>query len=163
MDAMNSHVKSKTKNSFSALFTAVEADFPTVRFKLADIFSWSAEEKTIYYDPKADHAAWSLLHELGHMKHEHNTYSTDARLIRMEVEAWQAAKLYAKHYGQTISDEHIENCMDSYRNWQHLRSKCPICTQTGVEKKSGSYHCINCQHNWNVTTSRFCRVYRSNN
>lgn len=162
MDVMNLPAKLKTSKGFSGLITQIKRDFPGVRFEIADTFSWSAEDQTIYYEPRAEYAAWSLLHELGHMKHAHNTYSTDARLIRMEIEAWETAKQLAKNYGQAISDEHIESCMDSYRNWQHLRSKCPVCTQSGVETKSGSYHCINCQHNWNVTMNRFCRVYRQN-
>ncbi len=163
MDAMNSPAKSKTSSSFSTLLAAVKRDFPAMRFETSDTFSWSAEDKIIYYDPAAENPAWSLLHELGHMKYGHNTYNTDARLIRMEVEAWQSAKELAEHYGQAISDEHIEDCMDSYRNWQYLRSKCPVCAQSGVEKQSGHYHCINCRHNWTVTANRFCRVYRLTN
>lgn len=162
MDAMNSPAKLKTNIGFSDLLALIKRDFPDIRFEIADAFSWSAEDQTIYYEPKTEYASWSLLHELGHMTHAHNTYRTDARLVRMEVEAWETAKQLALRYSQTISDEHIESCLDSYRNWQYLRSKCPVCTQSGVEKQSGSYHCINCQHNWNVTTNRFCRVYRQN-
>lgn len=160
MDVMSSRAKLKTSNGFLSLLKHIKRDFPGIQFVRAETFAWSSEDQTIYYDPEIEFAKWSLLHELGHMKHEHNTYSTDGRLVRMEVEAWETAKKLANDYGETISEAHIESCMDSYRNWQHSRSKCPVCAQTGVEKHSGSYHCINCQHNWAVTTNRFCRVYR---
>lgn len=162
MDVMNSPVKPSAKNSFLELLPRIQTDFPDVVFIASASFYWSGETRTVCYDADSQDAIWSLLHELGHMLQDHNTYKTDVRLVRMEVEAWESAKQLAERYGQAISDEHIEDCIDSYRNWQYLRSKCPVCAQSGVEKQSGRYHCINCLHDWRVTANRFCRVYRQN-
>lgn len=156
MDAMNSPAKSK----LSSVLKLVKQDFPDVYFASGEIFSWSAEERTIYFQPFAEDGIWLLFHELGHMKHEHNTYNSDARLVRMEVEAWESAKELARTYDFPIDDEFIEDCMDSYRSWQYLRSKCPTCSQAGMERSSGNYFCINCRNEWRVTDNRFCRAYR---
>ncbi|MGI9027264.1 MAG: hypothetical protein ACR2FM_00235 [Candidatus Saccharimonadales bacterium] len=161
MDVMNlPSSNTKQKNSFAQLLKQIQNDFTDVIFTSSDSFYWSGESRTIYYDVAGQDPAWSLLHELGHMVRAHNTYNSDTRLVQMEMEAWETAKQLAPRYGLTISDTHIQDCIDSYRSWQHLRSKCPKCEQAGIEKQGGRYHCINCQHNWRVTDKRFCRVYR---
>lgn len=160
MDAMNMPVSSTPKNKFTSLLKQVKHDFPDVRFEAADSFYWSAETRSIHYNTSSENPTWSLLHELGHMTQEHTTYNSDARLVRMEVEAWETALVIGKQYGYTIDEEHVQDCLDSYRHWQHTRSRCPICTQSGLEVQSGHYRCINCQHRWQVTVNRFCRVYR---
>ena len=158
MDAMNSPVR--TKSSFKRLLAIVKNDFPAIKFKKAEEFRWSAETSTVYYTEDTDNPIWSLLHEIGHMQSNHNVYSSDSGLIRMELEAWEKAKILAEKYAHRIDSDHIEDCMDSYRNWQHKRSTCPVCTQTGIEKQTGEYLCINCGSKWQVTPNRFCRVYR---
>lgn len=151
---------SKIADNFQVLLDSIKNDFPTINFVEAEAFRWSDEHRTIYYDKSADYSEWSLLHELGHMTCHHQGYSTDTRLVRMEVEAWQCAKELSSRYGLKIDEEYTQDCIDSYRNWQYKRSSCPNCQQTGVETQSGSYSCFNCRHKWQVTTSRFCRVYR---
>jgi hypothetical protein len=158
MDAMSS--PAKLKSNFSGLLARVRNDFPSVAFEPSDMFRWSAEAGTVYYDASSQDPMWSLLHEIGHMQHGHNVYNSDNALIRMEVEAWESARELGAGYGLIIDDGHIQDCLDSYRHWQHKRSTCPECTQTGVEKQNGTYRCINCHNTWNVSTSRFCRVYR---
>ena len=158
MDAMSSPARPKT--NFDDLLSAVRTDFPLVRFRSSDMFRWSDEARTIYYDTRADDPIWSLLHELGHMQCQHSVYNSDTALIRMEIEAWEGAKLSAERYGLTIDEDHIQDCMDSYRSWQHKRSTCPVCALNGVEKRDGLYGCINCRTSWQVGVDRFCRVYR---
>lgn len=158
MDVMSSLVNSKT--SFSQLLATVQSDFPGVHFESSNIFRWSDENQTIYYDATAEDPVWSLLHELGHMQRRHSAYHSDSALIRMEIEAWESAKLLGAHYAILIDEEHIQDCMDSYRNWQHKRSTCPVCALNGVEKRNGMYACVNCRANWQVGNDRFCRVYR---
>ena len=161
MDVMNSPTNTvKVASNFARLLEKVSRDFPKIEFKLSDTFCWSDEDQSICYDPDAEHAIWSLLHELGHMHYKHDRYTTDVMLVRMEVEAWEKAKELGSHYDHAIDEDHIQDCIDSYRNWQHRRSTCPECEQTGIEKTSGTYLCINCRTTWKVTANRFCRVYR---
>ncbi len=135
-------------------------DFPSIHFEESDESKWAPETKTVYFDTKRPHADWSLLHETGHMLAEHTNYSTDIELLQMELEAWQKAQEISAKYDIKISKDHIEDCLDSYRDWLYKRSLCPTCSQTGIEKTSGTYSCINCAATWQVTRERFCRVYR---
>lgn len=147
--------------SFDRLLARLTTDFPDVRFKAAERFRWEPETTTVFYASSDDkHALWSLLHEVGHASLKHKGYRSDLSLLIMESEAWNAAKTLAKKYGIYIEEEYIQDCVDSYREWLHKRSRCPACLQNGVEQTKGSYRCINCPAKWDVSTSRFCRVYR---
>jgi hypothetical protein len=148
------------KNNFQALLARIRQDYPDISFEPDETFRWSSKDRIVYYNPDAENAAWSLLHELGHMLEGHQGYKTDRKLVLIEVEAWSRAEELALHYDCPIDPDYIQDCLDSYRYWQHERSTCPRCSQTGVEQTSGNYHCINCQKDWQVTPNRFCRVYR---
>ncbi len=143
-----------------ALLELLRADFPAISFVEAPAFSWSSQERTIFFTDSTEHASWSLLHEMGHMLANHNSYDSDIELLQMEAEAWQAAKQVARKYNHAIDDDHIEQCLDSYRDWLHQRSTCTVCAQAGLERNTGCYQCINCGHGWQVGHDRFCRVYR---
>lgn len=145
---------------FKKLLDQVITYFPTISFVSGELFSWSDEDQTIFYDVNGEHPEWSLLHELGHMSHKHDAYHSDTALIRIEMEAWSSALTIAQDYGIVIDEEHIQDCMDSYRHWQQKRSACPRCSLAGVEITSGSYRCISCRSEWEVGADRFCRVYR---
>lgn len=156
---MNLPAKSK-KSEFNQLLAEVQQDHPEISFQADNTFRWSAETQTVYYDNGADHAVWTLLHEVGHVISRHSGYHTDGMLVRMEVEAWYKAKELAEGYEMEIDEDYIQDCIDSYRNWQYKRSMCPVCGQTGLEKPGGNYRCFNCRNTWEVTKNRFCRVYR---
>lgn len=160
MDVMSSHAQIKQKSKFSALLTQIKHDFPDIKFVSDQSFYWSASDQTIHYCSTAENPAWSLLHELGHMTHNHTSYNSDLRLVSIEVEAWDAAMTLAKKYDLSINEEYVQDCLDSYRKWQHDRSKCPKCSMAGLEVKNGDYRCFNCQNQWRVTPNRFCRSYR---
>lgn len=147
-------------STLNNLLNRLSKDFPTINWEKSERFSWEPSTGTIYYDPCGQDPKWSLLHEAGHMTKQHNTYKGDLDLLRMEVEAWDEAKRLASVYGETIDQDHIEDCLDSYRDWLYKRSQCPKCYQNGIEQTSGNYRCINCRHQWTVTQNRFCRVYR---
>ena len=142
-----------------SLLEKLEKDFSRIRFISADRFQWSPEEKTIYFIKNAENSDWSLLHEAGHMLCNHTDYSNDLGLLRMEVEAWDKARKLADKYQQSIEEEHIEKCLDTYRDWLYTRSACPNCTQAGIENNTG-HTSINCGHGWKVSRDRFCRTYR---
>jgi hypothetical protein len=152
---------SNMKNTkLSSLVTKLQSDFPALNFLTAAKPRWSPEDQTVYYNDGAPHSAWSLLHELGHAICNHHDYESDIGLLQMEVEAWDQAQIRARTYGHSIPQDYIEKCLDSYRDWLYKRSTCPSCLQTGLEQKTGQYHCINCVFKWRVSPERFCRVYR---
>lgn len=142
------------------LVDTLKRDFPNIGFVSSDRFQWSPEEKTIYFVEDSENGEWSLLHEGGHMLCGHMNYSNDLGLLRMEVEAWERAQELAVKYGRKIDQEHIDKCLDTYRDWIYKRSICPECSQAGIETTTCNYRCINCRHKWKVSSERFCRTYR---
>lgn len=150
----------KADKSVSAIVQVLSTKHPGITFSEDNGFRWSPESKTIFYNPKSIRALWSLLHEVGHMLNNHSNYSSDIGLLRLEVAAWSKAQEVAKDYGIVINENHIQKCLDSYRDWIYKRSACPTCTQAGLERSRGIYSCINCSTKWKVTPERFCRPYR---
>lgn len=142
------------------LLQHLQADYPVTEFKESPKARWDPSTNTIYYDPVQPNLNWSLLHEIGHMEAGHKTYTLDIQLLMMETEAWEIAKQLSKKYDQDIDTDHIEDCIDSYRDWLHKRSSCPKCTQTGLQTDKKTYKCLNCGNTWQVSASRFCRPYR---
>lgn len=143
------------------LVAKLQRDFPQFTFVTGDIAHWSPEKQEITYNSTNEaHAVWTLLHELCHGILGHQRYSSDANLIQKEAAAWQQAQKLASQYGITIDIDHIEDCLDTYRDWLHKRSTCPECSSQGIQRTSELYSCFNCQTTWKVTESRFCRTYR---
>lgn len=142
------------------LVAKLRADYPGIVFTAADMASWSSQQRRVTYNLAEEAAPLSLLHELGHALLEHDSYKSDISLLRKEVEAWEKAKTLAVHYGITIAQEHIDNCLDTYRDWLHKRSTCPTCQSHGLQRTQAAYGCLNCQSTWKVTSERFCRPYR---
>lgn len=141
----------------------LKKDFPTLAFAPSNTFAWSPKSNSILYidgarDEKIAH--WSLLHEVGHALLEHNSFESDFELLLLEVEAWEKAKKLAAKYEVLIDDEHIQNCLDTYRDWLYQRSTCPSCTATSMQANKHTYICINCDTSWQVSGSRLCRPYR---
>lgn len=59
-----------------------------------------------------------------------------------------------------ISEDHIQDCLDSYRDWLHKRSLCPDCRLSSIQTDAHTYTCVFCHKKWRVTAERFCRPYR---
>lgn len=155
MDAMSSPSK------LTSLIYSLKKDYPDISFNEGERSSWDAKNQTVTYNGReGTNPIWSLLHEVGHMKAGHEQYRSDIQLLLMESEAWKIADKLGKKYGHQIDQDYVQDCLDSYRDWLHRRSTCPTCKQTGSEKKTGHYICINCGTPWKVSSSRFCRVYR---
>lgn len=148
------------RKAFNSSLQRIKTDYPVITFMLSDKSSWDPQTQTIFYNPKQPDPQWSLLHELGHMQAGHMNYSTDVQLLSMELEAWETAKTIAHKYEVDIEQGHIDDCIDSYRDWLHKRSACPKCYQTGAQNNDQTYCCPNCREQWTVSTSRFCRTYR---
>jgi hypothetical protein len=140
----------------------LRTDFPDLQYTEGDAFCWSPQTKQVFYTlERSQHGAWAILHETAHALLDHTRYSLDFELLRMEVAAWESAKEIAKKYGITIDDDHIQDCLDSYRDWLYKRSICPSCGTKSVQQDEElRYQCFNCHSTWGVAASRFCRPYR---
>lgn len=158
MDAM-----SWCKELMQAILNKLKKDFPAITFSGSSTFLWSSVEQTVFYKESFGNeqiAVWSLLHELGHGLLGHMDYDSDFTLLQMEMLAWQEAKQLAEHYGYALSDGHIQDCLDTYRDWLYQRSTCPTCTNGSLQTNKTTYICFNCDTTWRVSHSRMCRQYR---
>ena len=143
------------------LIKRVKEDHPGLLFNSGRLQCWSPDKGKIYYaGGEHNHSIEGLLHELGHARLDHNAYMSDLELLKKEVEAWQEALCLAGLYGVDFDEDHMQDCLDTYRDWVHKRSKCPLCSSAGLQDNEKQYTCLNCGHTWLVTTSRLYRPYR---
>lgn len=134
---------------------------PSINFEEGDTYYWSPSNQTVYYGQSdGPEGLWALLHESGHAILEHIHYYSDVELVNMEVDAWEKAKEVASNQNIEIDEDHIQDCLDSYRDWIHKRSLCPDCNLSGIQIDTHTYTCIFCQKKWKVSAERFCRPYR---
>ncbi len=161
MAAMSLQAKAKISSSLD-LISDLKADYPEFKFKAGQQDHWSPDINTVIYDPKqsSKKLQYGILHELSHAILEHNTYQTDIELLKLEAAAWDLAAGIGKKYRVKISDDHIQTCLNTYRDWLHKRSTCPECGAHGLQKNSKQYSCLNCQTIWRVSSERFLRCYR---
>ncbi len=144
-----------------SLLERLRHDYPDLQFIVGTTCYWSPGNKSIIYVLEPGLAtAWSILHELGHAILGHQTYRTDAELLQKEVLAWGKAHELAQTYGLVINDEHIQNCLDSYRDWLDKRSTCPNCGVKTTASTARTYRCFNCHTGWAVSPDRHRRPYR---
>jgi hypothetical protein len=143
------------------LIKKIKRDHPGLLFNSGRSHCWSPDKGQILYaGDEHDHSIEGLLHELGHARLDHKGYVSDLELLQKEVEAWQEATGLASLYGVELDEEHVQDCLDTYRDWIYKRSQCPACKSTGLQENEQQYQCINCGSGWRVTSSRFCRPYR---
>lgn len=143
------------------LLHKIQQDFPSITFTPGDELHWSPQNSSISYNEEGDKVAiLGLLHEVGHAVLEHKIYISDVDLLQKEAAAWAQARTLAHTYGIEIDETHVQDCLDTYRDWLHKRSTCPTCTSHGIEQHTGLYSCLNCKTTWEVAPSRFCRPYR---
>lgn len=134
-----------------------------IQFISDNKFCYSAKTKSISYNQKLLNTTtgqYALLHECGHAILNHHDYLSDFDLLKMEVLAWQVAQELANNFKMTINNNHIQDCLDSYRDWLHQRSICPNCHQNGYSTQKNRYNCLNCDYSWLLSDARFKRTYR---
>ena len=142
----------------------LQQSYPQFTFAEADYCLWRSSEQTIYYaKPSGMTDMWDIFHELGHARRCHAYFSHDVSLLRLEAEAWAEAKTIAAQFDNLIEESHIQDSLDTYRQWLNERSTCPQCGATGVQTKKNTYSCFNCRCSWKVPLSRMCitRRYRT--
>lgn len=145
------------------LLDQLKEKLPDVSFVAGKTFHWSPADRAITYRHTAAptvYDRWALIHEAGHAALGHTAYHSDLQLLLMEVAAWDKALELAKELNVSIDNDHVQDCLDTYRDWLHQRSTCPACSTTCLQIDSDRYRCHNCNTEWRVTTSRFCRAYR---
>ena len=135
---------------------------PDVSIMAGDGLCWSPKVKIITYrmNDTSDENTWGLLHEAGHACLKHTNFSSDMELLELEVAAWDEAVKIGDKIGYEIDKEHIQDCLDTYRDWLHQRSTCPRCGIVTFQTTEGQYNCYNCHKTWTVSASRLCRPYR---
>jgi hypothetical protein len=146
------------------LLLSLKSQFPNLHFTEGQQFYWCPETTEIFYikEVQGRRAIWSLLHETGHALLEHSSYQADVELLRLEVSAWEKAQELAQSIHINIDEDHIQDCLDTYRDWLYKRSICPNCFTKCLQQDDHThYHCFNCHTIWRVSASRFCRAYRS--
>jgi len=154
--------KSLNKPKPTLLETITRAH-PEITFLPGARFAWNPKTSTIHYHltpQPTHHQYFKLLHELGHALLDHQDFESDMQLLQMEAAAWQKANELGKKYELTIDEDYIQDCLDSYRDWLHLRSTCPTCFVRCLQQDRHTYQCHNCGTEWHVTNSRLCRPYR---
>jgi hypothetical protein len=146
--------------SITLLINNLQSAYPELLFGAGDEFHWSPESKTITYPKDSDDSA-SLLHEVSHAVLEHASYIRDIELVEMERAAWQYAQTHlAPLYKVAISNDIVEDSLDTYRDWLHARSLCPQCGATGIQVKTAEYKCVACFTHWQVNEARVCALRR---
>ncbi len=146
------------------LLNKLRIDHYPIQFIADEQYKWSPSNNQVHYDQsriETKKGVWALLHELGHATLDHKRYSDDLQLLIMEVNAWKEAKQHAKRYGVAIDESYIDECLDSYRQWLHTRSRCIECSNHSLQIDRTTYQCHNCLTKWNVPASRFCAIRRT--
>lgn len=149
--------------SSSILLKQCQQKLKDITFIDSDDFYWSPLTKTIHYNSavlETTAGKWALLHEVAHSSLKHTSYTTDMGLLRLEVEAWQTAQKLGQEIGISIDTEHVQDCLNTYRDWLYARSTCPACELNSLQTEETVYICLNCSTRWAVSQSRFCRPYR---
>jgi hypothetical protein len=131
-------------------------------FKPNKSYYWSPKDRTVFYQSSdiSEIGLWTLLHEACHGLLKHKSYQSDFELVLLEVAAWERAEELANEFDIKIDQDHVQDCLDSYRDWQYKRSLCPRCDLGGIQINPSSYNCMFCDDTWHVSAARFCRPYR---
>ncbi|MEO5949134.1 MAG: hypothetical protein ABIP74_01905 [Candidatus Saccharimonas sp.] len=130
-------------------------------FEPGENFGWQFPSHTITYDVHDPDAEELLLHEIGHALLGHRDYTYDIHLVEMERAAWDKAREIAPNFGVMISENDIEDSLDTYRDWLHARSTCPHCGSTGVQDGKLNFTCLACHYEWHANEARTCQLRRT--
>lgn len=147
-----------TTTAFSNLLSKLKTDFPHITFQSGEAFRWSPSNATVFYTPTSDRV--SLLHEVAHAVLGHTDYTHDLELLRLERDAWTKAIELGRAYAVQVPITHAEDALDTYRDWLHARSLCPVCNHAGVQAAVGTYQCVICEQSWRPNDARTCGLRR---
>ena len=126
------------------LIDRLQVAYPDLKFKKGRKFAFRPP-RTIIVGPEEPSSGLLLLHEVGHALSGHRDFATDVGRLKMEVESWEKARGLATLYGVEWDEEVMETELDTYRDWLHQKSRCPICGLTRFQTPDGQYHCPRCE------------------
>ncbi len=145
LSAENSGVDDSGAGEVARLVARAREDFPDLRFVSGHKFAFRPP-RTIVIGAEEECSSLLLLHELGHAASGHREFKTDVARLKMEAEAWTAARGLAERYGVEWDEEVAQTELDSYRDWLHRKSRCPKCGLTRYQTPDGEYHCPQCEN-----------------
>lgn len=134
----------------------VAQQFPWFRFRVGKKFAFRPPRTIIYevvsidfsdqnYEYLNNNYKLRLLHEVGHAVLEHKFFTTDVERLTMECAAWEEARVLSTKFNLNYDEEFVQVALDSYRDWLHVKSRCPDCGLTRYQTKDGRYHCPVCE------------------
>ena len=123
----------------------LRSDFPEFKFIKGNKFAFRPP-KTVVLGPSEPFWELLALHEVSHAILKHKTFRMDVERLRMENEAWEKARELALKYSIEISEDSIQDELDTYRDWLHIKSKCKKCGLTCYQTPDGVYHCPRCEN-----------------
>ncbi len=126
------------------LVERARGDFAELRFVAGRKFAFRPP-RTVVIGPEEPNDSLLFLHELGHVVSGHYAYRTDVARLRIEAEAWAAARKLAAEYEVEWDEDFAQEQLDSYRDWLHRKSRCPRCGLTRYQTPDGVYHCPKCE------------------
>ena len=132
------------KTDISFLNTLVQ-DYPEFRFIVGVKFAFRPP-KTIVIGPQEPSWRLLILHEVSHALCKHKDFKMDVGRLRMENQAWEKARELAKKYKLDFDEEVMQGELDTYRDWLHQKSRCPVCGLTRFQTPDSSYHCPRCEN-----------------
>ena len=120
-------------------------DFPEINFVFGQRFKFRPP-KTIIIAREGDGTFRDLLllHEVGHALSGRFEFKTEVERLKIEVEAWEKARELCVRYGIKADEELIQGELDSYREWLHKKSRCPVCGLTRFQTPDSAWHCPGC-------------------
>lgn len=129
----------------AAFLRQLKEDFPEFKFINGKKFAFRPP-KTIVLGPPEPFYELLALHEVSHAILKHKTFRADVERLKMENAAWEKARELASRYGVVISEDLIQDELDTYREWLHAKSKCRKCGLTRYQTPDGVYHCPRCEN-----------------
>ena len=126
------------------LIERLRKDYPEYRFVDGKKFMFRPP-KTVVLGPPEPFWGLLVLHELSHAICKHKGFKTDVERLKMENQAWERARELAPLYDIEINEELIQSELDTYRDWLHQKSRCPVCGLTRFQASDSRYHCPRCE------------------
>ena len=127
-----------------AFLDKLKQDYPDLRFRAGRKFAFRPP-RTVILGSNEPHAKLLALHEVSHAVCKHKDFKMDVERLKMENEAWERARELADYYEIEVDENLIQDELDTYRDWLHKKSRCPVCGLTRFQTPDTIYHCPQCE------------------